>query len=216
LFQFRINGIDYKHFIDSALFNAEKGINISILYHSSVNKEIPYPTTYLIFMIMKPNQSRREFLVKSSKAGLACGVLACCPKLLSYGAWLPEGEIPDPKKLNYCGYTCPADCQMKVATDTNDIEKKKQAYIDWHFEDKYGIAFDPDKVVCYGCKTTEQNPGIGVEKCTVRNCAIERGYDCCIECPGLTACDKEIWKTYPDFHKAVIEMQKTYQKGAVS
>jgi hypothetical protein len=119
-------------------------------------------------------------------------------------------DIPDPKKLNYCGYTCPSDCKMKKATLANDISLKKEAYNDWRIEKKYGIAFDPDKIFCYGCKTSDHPLGLVVEKCTVRNCAIGKGYECCIQCDQLPGCDKEIWKTFPDFHKTVIEMQKKY------
>ncbi len=162
---------------------------------------------------MKTNQSRREFLTKSSRIGLVCGALACCPKMFSFGSMFQEGEIPDPKKLNYCGYTCPADCPMKKATLENNVELKKEAYRNWQIEEKYGIAFDPDKIFCYGCKTDKESLGVVVEKCTVRSCAIAKGYDCCIECNDLAACDKEIWKTFPDFHNAVIEMQKKYKEA---
>jgi hypothetical protein len=122
-----------------------------------------------------------------------------------------QDDVPDPKKLNYCGYTCPEDCPMKKATLENNVELKKDAYKNWRIEKKYGIPFDPDKIFCYGCKTEEKALGLVVEKCSVRNCAIEKGYDCCIECDLLAGCDKEIWKTFPDFHNAVIEMQKKYR-----
>ncbi len=159
---------------------------------------------------MKTNQSRREFLSKSSKIGLVCGALVYCPKMLSFGSMLQDETI-DPKKLNYCGYTCPEDCPMKKATLENNIEMKKEAYKNWRIEEKYGIAFDPDQVVCYGCKTDKEYKGIVVEKCTVRSCAIEKKYECCIECDQLPTCDKEIWKTFTDFHNGMIEMQKKYR-----
>jgi hypothetical protein len=162
---------------------------------------------------MKTNPSRREFLSKSSKAGLLCGALVCCSRLLTFGNVFRDDTIPDPKKLNYCGYICPTDCQMKKATLDNNVDIKKQAYKNWLIEEKYGIAFDPDKIFCYGCKTEGKPLGLVVEKCTIRNCAIAKGYDCCIECNGLSTCDKEIWKTFPDFHKAVIDMQKKYREA---
>jgi hypothetical protein len=160
---------------------------------------------------MKTNQSRREFLSKSSKLGLICGVFACCPKVLTYGRLWGDDTIPDPKKLNYCGYVCPDDCKMKMATLKDDVEMKKEVYTLWRIEEKYGIEFDPEKLFCFGCKSEGKPLGLVVEKCTVRKCAIEKGYDCCIECNDLTECDKEIWKTFPDFHNAVIEMQKKYR-----
>jgi hypothetical protein len=162
---------------------------------------------------MKTELKRREFITKSCKAGVAYCALLYGSKL--YGIrnlnTMPGNDKPDPKKLNYCGYTCPDDCQMKKATLENNIDLKKKAYIDWRIEKKYGIAFDPDKIFCYGCKTTRHPLGLVVEKCTVRSCAMDKGYDCCIQCDSLSACDKEIWKTFPDFHKSVLEMQKNYR-----
>ncbi len=160
---------------------------------------------------MKTSRSRREFLATSSRIGLIGGALVSCPKLFSLGKLMPEDEIPNPKKLNYCGHTCPADCAMKKATLENNIELKREAYKDWRIEKKYGLAFEPDKIFCYGCKASGKPLGLVVEKCSVRNCAIEKKYDCCIECRDLAACDKEIWKTFPDFHKTVIEMQNKYR-----
>jgi len=159
---------------------------------------------------MKSNPTRRQFLSQTAKIGLACGALVCCPRFISFGSMKQDNTVPDPKMLNYCGYTCPDDCQMKKATLENDVELKKEAYKNWRIEEKYGIPFDPDEIFCYGCKAVDQPLGLVVEKCTVRNCAIVKGFDCCIECSELAACDKEIWKTFPDFHKAVIEMQKKY------
>jgi hypothetical protein len=95
-------------------------------------------------------------------------------QLLGNPANVPGTDIPDPKKLNYCGYTCPADSKMKKATLENDVALKKEAYKDWRIEEKYGIAFDPDKVFYYGCKTPDKPVGLVVEKCSVRNCAREK------------------------------------------
>jgi len=164
---------------------------------------------------MKTPLKRRDFIMKSAKAGIAGCALLYGARL--YGAdklnFLNSDGKPDPKKLNYCGYTCQPDCRMKKATVENDTELKKQAYKDWRIEEKYGIAFDPAKVFCYGCKVSDDQVGLVVEKCSVRNCAIEKGFDCCIQCSQLSACDKEIWKTFPDFHKMMIDLQKKYNEA---
>jgi hypothetical protein len=161
---------------------------------------------------MKTELKRREFILKSCQAGIACCALLVGAKANAFGhiAAMPGNDIPDPKKLNYCGYSCPADCKMKKATLENNTELKKEAYHDWRIEEKYGMAFDPEKIFCHGCKTTAKPLGLVVEKCSVRSCAIEKGYECCIQCDQLSECNKEIWKTFPDFHKMVIEMQKKF------
>lgn len=164
---------------------------------------------------MKSTIKRREFLGKSLQAGIGCCALLGAARFNTFAA-LPGfrgGELPDPKKLNYCGYSCPDDCKMKRATQSGDLTLKKEAYTEWRIEKKYGIAFDPVQVYCYGCKTTEMKPGLVVENCTVRKCAIAKGHDCCLECAQLADCDKEIWITFPDFHKYMIGLQQEYRKG---
>lgn len=160
---------------------------------------------------MKKEIKRRDFVGTCLKAGVAC----CA---LSYGANLsafnPAGRLdlkPDPKNLEYCGYKCPPDCPLLKGTLENNIELKKKAYADFKMKEKYGIEFDADKVFCYGCKPKDKPLGPSVKACTVRNCAIEKGYDCCIQCDGLTACNKELWTNFPKFKDAVIEMQKKYK-----
>jgi hypothetical protein len=160
---------------------------------------------------MKNKFNRRDFLLKGSKIGIAACAFLSCQKLGALnGLSFQDDKSPDPAKLNYCGYTCPADCKMLKATLENNVELKKEAYVNWKIQEKYGLAFDPEQIFCYGCKTEEKPSGIVIKNCTVRSCAISKGFDCCIECNDLASCDKELWTTFPDFKKAVIEMQKKY------
>lgn len=167
---------------------------------------------------MKTNLKRREFIRKSCQAGVACCALLSGSKVFAFGNLntLHGDDLIDPKKLNYCGYTCPADCKMRKATLENNVDLKKEAFTEWRLEEKYGVAFDPEKIFCHGCKTSGKPLGYVVENCTVRSCAIEKGYDCCIQCDKLAGCDKEIWSTFPDFHKAMMELQKKYKEAPVS
>ena len=163
---------------------------------------------------MKTSFNRRDFLVTGMKTGITTCTLLACPALnaLSFSS-LKVDEVPDPGKLNYCGYVCPDDCKMKKATLENDTDMKKQAFSEWKLEEKYGIAFDPDKVICYGCKTKSEKKGIVVENCTVRKCAVSKEHECCIECNELSNCDKELWKAFPEFKKYVIGLQKKYNES---
>ena len=152
---------------------------------------------------------RREFIIKSCMAGLSGCALLAGARLFAND--MVMGDKANLKKVNYCGYQCPSDCKMKKATLTNNVALKKEAYADWRVEKKYGIAFDPEKITCYGCKVPDKKVGLIAGKCAVRACAIEKGYECCIQCDGLATCDKEIWTTFPDFHKSMIELQKQYK-----
>ena len=155
-------------------------------------------------------ESRREFLIKSSKVGLACGALSFCLRH-RLSAEESENPVPDPKKLNYCGYTCPDDCPMKLAGESGDVEQKRKAYEMWHLKERYGLEFEPDQIFCNGCKTDKEDLGAAVSHCPIRKCAIEKEFDCCIECDELVSCEKGALKLFPEFHKMVIEMQKQYQ-----
>ena len=149
--------------------------------------------------------NRRKFAATTSVAG--------CALLLSgfKGFAHLQNQIPDPKKLNYCGYTCPKDCVVLEASVKNDVELKKKAYETWEMKERFGVAeFDAEKIFCFGCKTTDKPVGIRLQKCDVRNCAIDKKLDSCIECKELSACEKDLWKKFPDFKNAVIKMQSEY------
>lgn len=152
------------------------------------------------------SQPNRRFFIRS-------GTIAGCSLLiagkLSAFSFPPE-EIPDPKKLNYCGYTCPKDCHFLEATLKNSEELKRKAYEEWHIKERYNVDFDPETTFCYGCKNKEKPAGVAMQNCTVRSCAIEKKYDSCIQCDELTACKKDLWSRFPDFYKSVIKMQGVY------
>ena len=153
--------------------------------------------------------NRRKFMTAGVVTGCA---LLLSGKLLANDAFIHfQNQKPDPKKLNYCGYSCPKDCVFLEASVKNDVELKKKAYETWEMKDRFGVAeFDAEKIFCFGCKTTDKPVGIRLQKCDVRNCAIDKKLDSCIECKELSACEKDLWKKFPDFKNAVIKMQSEY------
>jgi hypothetical protein len=161
---------------------------------------------------MAQSLKRREFLIKGSQAGIACCALLMGAHRFAYGNKMQSiaDDLIDPKTLNYCGYKCPADCKFLLASVKNDSELKKQVYQNWKIKEKYNIDFDPEKIFCFGCKNKEKAEGVVLKNCTVRQCAISKGFDCCIECKELNECKKDLWTQFPDFKQQVIEMQKKY------
>ena len=154
---------------------------------------------------MTTNPNRRKFIRNSTIAG--------CTLLLSgkLSAFSFQGdEIPDPKKLNYCGYSCPKDCQFLEASVKDSTELKKKAYVTWKIKERYNVEFDSKTAFCFGCKNKEKPIGVVMANCTVRSCAIEKNHDSCIQCKKLKTCDKDLWNRFPDFHKAVLQMQEKY------
>jgi hypothetical protein len=162
---------------------------------------------------MEKDFKRRDFLTTCFKAGVCCYALSYSSTLSAFDPKKPQDEKPDPKKLEYCGFKCPDDCTLKKASIENNSELKKKAYEEFKIKEKFGIDFDAEKLFCYGCKVNGKPVGIIPAGCTVRACVISRGYDCCIQCDGLTSCDKELWTSFPKFKDMVIEMQKKFREA---
>jgi len=162
---------------------------------------------------MQTKLKRREFLKQTSTACLGCCALLASSNLQAFSYLMLEGENPNPKKLNYCGYTCPTECNFLAATIENDPVKKKAAHEEWGIKERYGLDFDEKTAFCFGCKNDEKPAGVVMSNCTVRSCAIEKGYDCCIECDKLKTCDKDLWSRFAKFHDQVVEMQVKYRNG---
>lgn len=154
---------------------------------------------------MNNQSNRRQFIKNSALTG--CTLLVA-GKLSAFT--FPEDKVPDPKKLNYCGYTCPDNCQFLEATVKNDRELKKKAFNTWKLDERYGVSFDENTAFCWGCKAKNKPEGAVVSNCTVRSCAVKKKHDSCIQCKSLSNCDKDLWKRFPDFHKSVQKMQQSY------
>ena len=151
---------------------------------------------------------RRTFI---STGATMCGLCVCSQFPL---VALAGEEKIDPKKRNFCGYKCPEDCTFLKATLADDVEMKKKAWEEWKIEERYGAEFDEEQAFCYGCKELDKPEGMVLSRCTVRQCAREKEYDCCIECDELKTCDKDLWKRFPTFHEQVVEMQEKYRQQA--
>ncbi len=136
--------------------------------------------------------------------------MLCALPLLAEEEKKKEDTLLDLSQYTYCGYQCSPECPLFKATKENDTEAKKKVYEEWKMKERHGFDFDPEKVVCWGCKVEDDKIGLILKKCTVRPCAIEKKMESCIQCPDLKACDKELWKNFPDFKKNVEKMQEQY------
>ncbi len=164
---------------------------------------------------MKTKLNRRDFFIKGTQAGVAgCALFMGIHKLAAMegiNRLLEDDEPIDPTTLNFCGYKCPENCPWLRGSWDDNINLKKEGYEQWGIKKRYDIEFDPETMFCYGCKAEGKPDGFILKKCNVRTCCKEKGFDCCIECKELTTCGKDLWGRFPDFHKAVIEMQAKYR-----
>jgi len=156
---------------------------------------------------------RRAFLESGTRTCVTlCGIClgAQLPALASLAADEEPAKRPEPKKLSYCGYSCPKECTFLRATLANDVELKRQAWTEWKIEQRFGVAFDPERAICHGCKALDKPQGIVLARCDVRACVQEKKLDCCIECATLDSCDKDLWRRFPDFKQHVLTMRQQY------
>ena len=151
---------------------------------------------------------RRTFI---STGATVCGLCVCSQ--FPFAAFAGDEPI-DPKKLNFCGYTCPKDCKFLQGTLQNDVELKRQAWKDWKIEERFALEFDEEQAICYGCKSLDKPEGVVLARCDVRACVREKELECCIECDELEACDKDLWRRFPKFKQQVVEMQERYRHQA--
>jgi hypothetical protein len=172
-------------------------------------------------VLMESKQDRRQFLKHCATFGGACFAL------VAFNWHLQAEESPekkngqeqkpiDLKPLGYCGIPCAKVCELYKATQENDVKAKKAVYEKWEMKKKFGIEFDPDKIFCYTCKPGDKPLKVGMDQCAVRNCAMANGFESCIQCKNLAACDKEFWKTWPDMFEFSKKLQARYltQPGA--
>ena len=165
---------------------------------------------------MKSSTDRRHFLKSCSQIGSGCALMLLCRSGWAQDSTqteTKESPVPDPSELTYCGYKCTMECPLYKATLENDDKAKKKAYDQFKWKEQYGIDFDPAVVFCYGCKAEDKPKNIILKKCTVRECAVKKELECCIQCRNLKECEKELWSRYPDFKKHVIAMQKTWTEA---
>ena len=156
---------------------------------------------------------RRIFLSGTARAGIGlCGLCMCSPLASFAGEDEGASEKIDLTERCFCGYNCPDECTLLQVTLQDDVELKKEAWKEWKIEERFGVEFDPEQAICHGCKTMDKPKGIVLARCTVRDCAIEKGKECCIDCDELVACDKDLWRRFPDFKKKVVEAQVRYRR----
>ena len=80
--------------------------------------------------------------------------------------------------IAYCGLDCSV-CKAFRATQTNDVEWKKQ--IAKHWSDQSEIRFRPEDVDCHGCKS-DVISGFCRRLCKIKPCAEEKRVKTCAHC----------------------------------
>jgi hypothetical protein len=164
---------------------------------------------------MKSEGNRREFMKDCAAMGGCCLAVLLGAKTLSGrtvagGGDAKETEAVDPKSLAYCGLSCGTQCALYKATVENDVALKKKVYEAWGWKEKFKVEFDPEKVFCWGCKPADKPLKVGMDACDVRNCAIGKKLEACVQCGDLKTCDRELWKEWPAMKENALKLQAAF------
>ena len=156
--------------------------------------------------------NRREFLKTAVKGAAFCCAAAQCgslfaedvPVVSDYDQYVSKVS----QEITYCAYRCGKDCGWLKASFENDREKLKEFADGWSKRHD-GRKLPDDEMACFGCKPVDGKPLGGIIKaCDVRACAIEKGFQSCIECADLADCNKKLWSNYPQHREYVLGLQK--------
>lgn len=108
----------------------------------------------------------------------------------------------------YCGLDC-SQCKAFKATQTNDLELKKQLAERWSGQGD--IKFKPEDIDCQGCKS-DVISGWCRQLCKVRPCAAEKEVATCADCDEYQ-CDKlkEFLRNEPEASTNLEKIRKNLQ-----
>ena len=158
-------------------------------------------------------QDRREFM-KGSVRGFVTGcILSRFPGLLAAEHKVKELDEMDAyigkisEEMTYCAYRCSKTCLILTATLNEDQQLLKEKARVWS-KAHDGMEIPEGQFYCYGCKPVNKPLGFIVSSCSVRKCAIEKGYASCAECDKLKTCDQDLWTRYPEHRKYVLKLQR--------
>jgi hypothetical protein len=152
---------------------------------------------------MSTENNRREFLKQGVAIGtsLAIGgicLAGCCSKRCLKSESAAESDI-DFSRIAYCCINCDK-CPLYEATLKSDDEAKKKIAAEWGDDKRED--FKLEEFYCYGCKD-KRSCGVPGRDCTVRICAVKKGFATCAHCESFEVCDNKFWRDFPQMRDEV-------------
>lgn len=95
------------------------------------------------------------------------------------------------QSIAYCGLDC-SECPAFIAKRDNNQELREKTAKEWSGG---GFQIQPEEVNCNSCHS-DKDLLTFCAKCSVRNCAIEKGFNTCADCGDYPCSDKleTLWK----------------------
>ena len=89
------------------------------------------------------------------------------------------------KMIAFCGLNC-EKCDAYLATKNNDEELRKKTARLW--SELNGVEILPKDINCEGCRANGIKTVYCDKLCPIRQCALNKGVQTCIECAEVKTC----------------------------
>ena len=89
--------------------------------------------------------------------------------------------------IAFCGLDCEA-CDARLATVNNDRALRQKVASLW--SELNGVDITPEMVNCEGCRMDGVKTPYCDSLCQIRQCAFDKAYETCGDCPEMRACEK--------------------------
>ena len=89
--------------------------------------------------------------------------------------------------IGYCGIDCET-CEARIATVNDDNELRKKISNQWSKLNNIEITLE--MINCLGCRVEGVKTIFCDSICQIRQCAMEKKYETCSDCPDMEECEK--------------------------
>lgn len=89
--------------------------------------------------------------------------------------------------IAFCGLDCEA-CDARLATVNNDHALRQKVASLW--SELNGVDIKPEMINCEGCRMDGVKTPYCDSLCQIRQCALDKEYETCGDCPEMRACEK--------------------------
>jgi hypothetical protein len=127
----------------------------------------------------------------------------CCKKSCLEHKSTVKSDM-DFSRIAYCCIDCDT-CPLYKATINEDNEAKMKVAKEWGEAEKPN--FKLENFYCYGCKD-ERSCGMPGRGCTVRKCAVKKGFATCAQCADFEECEEKLWQSFPQIRDKVRRFKK--------
>lgn len=83
--------------------------------------------------------------------------------------------------IAFCGLDC-STCEEFLATKENNLENLQNIAKRWSDVEEINFEVTVEDVRCDGCRADKRKSFHCTEKCRIRKCCLEKGFESCIEC----------------------------------